>query len=91
MVISFSEKKMGHVTSPQDGALVITIGIDRFNMKRVLVDSGSSADVLFLGVYKKMERKEKELKNVNFSLMGLALHTTYPVGVVILRVHLREG
>lgn len=36
MVISFSEIEMEHVTCLHDDALVITIEIDRYNVKKVL-------------------------------------------------------
>lgn len=48
MVISFFEFEMEHVTCPHDDALVFTGEIDEYEMKRILIDSGSSTYVLFL-------------------------------------------
>lgn len=60
-------------------------------MKRVMIDSGSSTNVLFQESLKKMGKIEKNLKNVKFPLMGFALTTTYSVGAITLRVQLGKG
>lgn len=39
---------MEHVTCPHDNVLVIIAEINEYNVKRVLIDSGSSIDVLLL-------------------------------------------
>lgn len=67
---------MEYVTYPHEDALVIIAKIDWYNVKQVLIDSGSSTDVLFLDALKKMENLEKYLKNVNFLLIEFASNTT---------------
>lgn len=54
MVIS-----LGHITCPHEDALVITAEIDGYDVKRVLIDSGSSTDVLFLEALRKMGKLER--------------------------------
>lgn len=48
IVISFFESETEHVTCPHDDALVITIKIDGHDVKRLMLEFGSSMDVLFL-------------------------------------------
>lgn len=52
------------------------------------MDSSSSTDILFLDALKKMEKLEKNLKNVNSSLMGFASSAIYPVEAITLLVYL---
>ena len=44
----FSEEDARGVKQPHDDPLVIMIMIEGFNTKRVLVDNGSSADIIYL-------------------------------------------
>lgn len=90
MIVSFSKCKMEHVTCPRDDALVITMEIDGYNVKRVMIDSDSSTNVIFFYALKNMRKSEKDLKKVNFHLMGFASITTYPVGAITLQVFLSE-
>lgn len=48
VAISFSEAEMEHVTCPHEDTFVI------YDVKQVLIDLGSSTDVLFLDTLKKM-------------------------------------
>lgn len=90
MVISFSEKEMVHVTSPHEDTLVITTEIDGYDVNRVLIDSWSLIDVLFLDALKRMGKNEKDLKKVNFPLMGFASEATYLIEVITLPVYFGE-
>lgn len=82
VIISFSKCEMKHVTCPQEDTFVIAAEIDDYDVKRVLIDSGSSTDVFFLDALKKMGRSKKDMKKVNFPLMGFASQATYPVGAI---------
>ena len=46
-IIEFSEKDARRLHHPHDDALVVNIWIGDYNTHRVLVDNGSSADILF--------------------------------------------
>jgi hypothetical protein len=47
-VISFSEEDARGTHQPHDDALVVTINIAGFTTRRVMIDNGSSADILYL-------------------------------------------
>lgn len=57
---------MGHVTYPDEEVLVITTDIDGYDVKRVIIDSRSSTEVVFLDSLKNMGKSEKDLHKVNF-------------------------
>ncbi|XP_042944579.1 uncharacterized protein LOC122278456 [Carya illinoinensis] len=54
MVISFEEADREGVIYPHDDALVITLVIANYTTRRVLVDNGSSANILFWEAFFKM-------------------------------------
>ena len=50
--LSFSEEdKMGTI-QPHDDALVVTLRIGNYDVKRVMVDQGSSADIMYPDLFK---------------------------------------
>ncbi|GAV74830.1 hypothetical protein CFOL_v3_18310, partial [Cephalotus follicularis] len=46
-VISFSEEDYEGVRLPHDDPVVVTLLVELFTMKRILIDNGSSADILY--------------------------------------------
>ena len=46
-IIRFLEEDARRLHHPHDDALVVIIRIEDYNMHRVLVDNGSSADILY--------------------------------------------
>lgn len=82
---------MEHITCPYDDALVITAETEGYDVKRVLIYSGTSIDVHFLNALKNIGKSEKDLKKVNFPLMGFASMTTYLVGAITIPVYLGKG
>ena len=51
-MISFSDKDSARTQHPHDDALVIIPLINETNVKRVLVDLGSSTDVMYYNLFK---------------------------------------
>ena len=47
LIIGFSEDDARRLHHPHDNALVISVRIEDYNVHRMLVDNGSSADILY--------------------------------------------
>ena len=50
-IIGFSEEDARCLHHPHDDALVVNIQIEDYNMHRVLVDNGSSANILYYPMF----------------------------------------
>ena len=46
-VIRFSEENARRLHHPHDDALVVSVRVEDYNVHRMLVDNGSSADILY--------------------------------------------
>ena len=58
-IIGFSEEDARRLYHPHDDALVVSIRVGDYNTHRVLVDNGSSADILYYPAFQQM-RIDKE-------------------------------
>ena len=50
--ITFPLVDLNRVLQPHEDALVLTLGVGGFNVRKVLVDLGSSTDLLQMSTYK---------------------------------------
>ena len=49
--ITFTDKDVGRIYHPHDDAIVITLLIADYTTRKVLIDNGSSADILYYPVF----------------------------------------
>ena len=52
LTLSFSEEDKIGTTQPHDDALMITLRIGDYDVKRVMVNGGSAAEVMYPDLYK---------------------------------------
>ena len=71
---------------PYDDALVVNIRVGDYNMHRVLVDNGSSADILYYSAFQQMKIDKEQLILTNAPLVGFGGTRVFPLGAVILSV-----
>ena len=60
--ISFSENEAPGITDPHDDALVVTIDVSNCEVARVLIDGGSSVDLIFEDTLTRMGIEESEIE-----------------------------
>ena len=56
----FNEDKVGTL-QPHDDALVVTLKIGGYDVKRVLVDQGSGAEIMYHDLFKGLKLRPKDL------------------------------
>lgn len=84
--ISFTELDLEGLQLPHEDALVVELGIDDLDVRRILIDQGSSADVLYYSAFKALGRTRSELTPMATPLVGFAGHPVYPLGSITLPV-----
>ncbi|KAL0448553.1 UNVERIFIED_CONTAM: hypothetical protein Slati_1411700 [Sesamum latifolium] len=77
------EERSGPRTSSND-ALVITALLANYEIERVFIDSGSSADILFGEAYDQMQLGDVPLEAVDTSLYGFAGEVVHPRDMISL-------
>ena len=86
LVMGFlDEDKIGTI-QPHDDALVITLQIWGYDMKRVMVDQGSAAEIMYLDFYKRLNLKVEDLMPYSSSLVSFEGKIIIPKGQVRLLV-----
>ena len=69
-IIGFSEDDVRHLHHPHDDALVVSIRVGDYNVHRMLVDNGSSADILYYPAFQQMGINRARLTPANAPLVG---------------------
>ena len=85
-VISFSDQDSEGIQRPHDDAIVLVLKIGGNRVKRVLVDTGSSADILYKRAFDQMNLELRHLGQVRTPLVGFTGDTLQPLGKIPLRV-----
>jgi hypothetical protein len=85
-IISFNEEDARGTHQPHDDALVITMNIAGFTTRRVMVDNGSSVDILYLYAYQQMKLDKEKLRPMEAPLVGFTGDKICPIGIVTLPI-----
>ena len=59
--MTFSEADARGVRQPHNDPLVIMLNIKGFNTKRILLDNGNSADIIYFPTFQQLKLDEKKL------------------------------
>jgi ribonuclease HI len=84
--ITFTEEDACKVVHPHDDALVVTMEIAGYSTRRVLIDNGSSADIIYLTAFQQMKIGKDQLQPIETPLVVFAGTSIYPLGMVTLQI-----
>ena len=68
--IAFDNDDLEGTTQPHDDALVVTLRIGGFLIKRVMIDQGSGVKIMYLDLYKGLGLKVEDLTKYDTPLVG---------------------
>ena len=66
--------------------LVIMLTIEGYNTRRVLMDNGSSANVMYMTTFQQMTLDPKRLKPFESPLVSFSGDCVYPKGIISLQI-----
>ncbi|CAL5414717.1 unnamed protein product [Camellia sinensis] len=85
-IMSFSDKDLERIYCPHNGALVVTLRVKDFDVKRILIDQGSSCEIMYYDTFKQLKLQDKDLAPAVSPLIGFNSMPEWPVGKIILPV-----
>ena len=86
LVLSFSNVNKQRTIQPHDDALVITLRIGGYDVKRVMVDQGSVAEIMYPDLYKGLGLKPEDLTTYSLPLVSFEGKMVVPKGHIRLPV-----
>ena len=84
--MSFNEADVRGVKQPHNDPLVIMLTIEGFNIKRILVDNSSSADIIYLPAFQQLKLDPRRLRPFDSPLVSFNGDRVYPKGIVTLTI-----
>ena len=85
-ILSFSEEDKIGTTQPHDNALLITLRIGDYDLKRVMVDDGSATEIMYPDLYKGLKLKLEDLTPYSSPLMSFDRKLVIPKGMIRLPI-----
>ena len=86
LVMGFSDEDKIRTIQPHDDALVITLRIGGYYVKRVMVDQGSAAEIMYPDLYKGLSLRSKDLTPYSSLLVSFEGKVIIPKGQIRLPV-----
>ena len=78
--LGFSGEDKAGTIQPHDDALVVTLKIGGYDVRRVLVDHGSAVKIIYLDLYKGLNLKSKDLTAYESCLVSFEGKIVIPKG-----------
>ena len=89
LVLSFSEADKQGTIQPHDDALVVTLGIGGYDVRRVMKDQGSAAEIMYPDLFKGLGLKLEDLSTYSSPLVSFEGKMVVPRGQIRLPVQTR--
>ena len=86
LVLGFSDEDKIGTIQPHDNALVITLRIGGYDVKRVMVDQGSATEIMYPDLYKRLNLKFEDLMPYSSPLVSFKGKVVIPKGQIRLPV-----
>ena len=85
-ILSFSKEDKVGTTQPYDDALLISLRIGGYDVKRVMVDGGSAAEIMYPDFFKGLKLKPEDLLPYSSPLVSFDGKLVTPKGMIMLPI-----
>ena len=82
LVLSFSDADKQGTIQPYDVALVVTLRIGGYDVKRVLIDQDNAVEIMYLNLYNGLGLKTENLTTYSSSLVSFEGKMVVPKGQI---------
>ncbi|XP_028106486.1 uncharacterized protein LOC114305577 [Camellia sinensis] len=69
-ILTFSSRGLERIQMPHNDALVVTLRVKDFDIKRILIDQGSLVEIMYYEAFKQMKLEDKDLALTTSPLVG---------------------
>ena len=87
-ILGFSDEDKIETIQPHNDALVVTLRIVGYDVKRVLVDQGSDAEIMYPNLYKGLNLRSEDLITYDSPLVIFEGKTVIPRGQIRLPIQI---
>ena len=87
LALGFSDEDKFGTVQPHDDALVITLRIGRYDVKRVMINQGNGTEIMYPDLYKGLNLKSENLTAYNSPLISFEGKMVIPKGQIRLSVY----
>ena len=85
-MLGFSDEDKVETNQPHDDALIVTLRIMVYDVKKVLVDQGSAVEIMYPNLYKGLGLKPKDLTLHNSPLVSFEGKIVTPISLIRLPI-----
>ncbi|XP_028120278.1 uncharacterized protein LOC114317728 [Camellia sinensis] len=89
-VICFSSRDLERIQAPHNDALVVTLRIRDFDVKRILIDHGSSVEIMYYDAFKQLKLQDTDLALITSPLVGFNSQPEWLMGKIILPIKIES-
>ena len=86
LTLDFSDEDKAGTIQPHDDALVVTLRIWGYDVRRVLVDQGSAVEIMYLDLFKGLNLRPEDLTAYESPLISFEEKTVIPKGQIRLPI-----
>ncbi|GFS31847.1 hypothetical protein Acr_00g0019520 [Actinidia rufa] len=83
--VTFSRADLERVQHPYSDPLMVQLRIGGYDVKRILVDTGSSGEVMYYDLFKQLKLPQDKLKSARAPLVVFNAQVHWPLGTVCLQ------
>lgn len=80
--LSFTDSDLEGLQLPHNDPLILTLSIGECEVRRALIDSGSSVDIMFYRAFEQLGRAQQDIIPVSMQLIGLGSLLVWPLGML---------